>query len=120
MIILGIMIKNSFFEISLAAFIWSLCWWQSQIRLRMSECDKYLATFKSPIRRLRHYIISMPADEHVREIVQYFVNENHPHIMKLILYYLHFSKCSILILERLCDQHDFLRSYKLYLNIFPT
>ena len=81
--------KNSFFEISLAAFIWSLCWWQSQIRLRMSECDKYLATFKSPIRRLRHYIISMPAVEHVREIVQYFVNENHPHIMKLILYYLH-------------------------------
>ena len=54
----------------------------------MSECDKYLATFKSPIRRLRHYIISMPAVEHVREIVQYFVNENHPHIMKLILYYL--------------------------------
>ena len=47
----------------------------------MSECDKYLATFKSPIRRLRHYIISMPADEHVREIVQYFVNENPPHIM---------------------------------------
>ena len=47
----------------------------------MSECDKYLATFKSPIRRLRHYIISMPAVEHVREIVQYFVNENPPHII---------------------------------------
>ena len=60
--------KNSFFEISLAAFIWSLCWWQSQIRLRMSECDKYLATFKSTqIRRLpRYYIIKYAsAVEHV-------------------------------------------------------
>ena len=53
--------------------------------IRFAQFDYSLYDFN----RLRHYIISMPAVEHVREIVQYFVNENRPHIMKLILYHLH-------------------------------
>ena len=57
-------------------YVFKECWWQLRVavfllpllRLRMSECDKYLATFKSTqIRRLRrHYIIKYAsAVEHV-------------------------------------------------------
>ena len=47
------------------------------MRLRMSECDKYLASFKSPIRRLRLYIISMPAVEQGNRKMVHFVVPNY-------------------------------------------